>query len=66
MTRKKTNETANKPTQTQPVYAFLTQNRCPRCKSTDTVARSTQGKWQYRECQVAVCRTKYHVEGKSI
>ena len=56
----------NKPIQVQPTYAFPTRSRCPRCESTDTIALSTQDKWQYRKCQVPVCRKRYTVEGKPI
>ena len=47
-------------------YAFLTLSRCPRCKTTDTVATSTQGKVQYRRCLRAVCRWTYTVMGTKV
>jgi hypothetical protein len=46
-----------------PVYAFPTRSRCPRCGSIDTVARSTQGRTQYRRCRVAICRGAFKVTG---
>lgn len=37
-------------------YAFKTVVRCPRCGTTDTVARSTKGRVQYRMCRRATCQ----------
>ena len=44
-------------------YAFPRANACPRCGATDTVARSTQGQVQYRQCTRAVCRSTFKVAG---
>jgi len=54
------------PKKAEPIYAFPTKSRCPRCKQTDTEATSTQGKWQYRRCTRAICRHAYQVEGTKI
>ena len=39
---------------------------CPRCRTTDTEAYSTDTKngRQYRRCQRAVCRWRYSVNGR--
>lgn len=47
-------------------YSFPTVSRCPRCRTTDTVATSTQGKIQYRRCLRAICRWTYQVIGKKV
>lgn len=47
-------------------YSFPTQSRCPRCRTTDTIATSTQGKIQYRRCLRAICRHTYTVIGMKI
>jgi len=47
-------------------YSFPTVSQCPRCRGTDTRARSTQGKVQYRICLAAVCRKRYAVIGTKI
>ncbi len=53
-----------------PVYDFSHGRRCPRCRQTDTVCRSTQGGIQYRKCLRALCRTvkdgNYTVVGKEV
>ncbi|MGA1979474.1 MAG: hypothetical protein ABSG99_02760 [Sedimentisphaerales bacterium] len=48
------------------VYSFPTRSRCPRCKTTDTIATETRGKIQRRQCQRAICRWKYIVYGTKI
>ena len=48
------------------VYSFPTRSRCPRCKTTDTIATHTEGKIQRRICQRAICRQKYVVFGTKI
>lgn len=48
----------------KPVYDFSHGRRCPRCQTTDTHCRSTQGGTQYRLCLRAVCKHKYAVVGK--
>lgn len=55
-------QTSSEPT----VYDFSHGKRCPRCKTTDTVARSTQGRVQYRRCLRAVCRKTYSVVGRPV
>lgn len=47
-------------------YAFPSKSKCPRCKSLDTVAVSTQKNIQYRLCRVAICRWKYTVLGEKV
>jgi hypothetical protein len=47
-------------------YSFPSKSRCPRCQTTDTQVRSTQGSVQYRVCLRAVCKHKYTVLGKAI
>jgi len=47
-------------------YAFPTKGRCPRCGVTDTIATSTQGDTQYRQCRRAVCRKTFAVKGNKI
>ena len=47
-------------------YSFPSKSRCPRCKSLDTVAVSTQENIQYRLCRVAICRWKYAVIGGKV
>lgn len=39
------------------------QTRCPRCGVYDSLATSTQGKRQYRQCQRPTCRHKFVVVG---
>jgi hypothetical protein len=53
-------------TEGKPVWDFAHGRRCPRCQSTDTEARSTQGGVQYRLCRRAVCRHTYSVVGRQI
>ena len=48
------------------VFGFLTKSRCPRCGSTNTRAYSTQGRVQYRQCMVAICRRRYVEYGKRV
>ena len=47
-------------------YAFATKARCPRCKSLNTRAYSTNGDVQYRECLMAVCRHRFVARGEKI
>jgi len=47
-------------------YAFPTVSRCPRCKTTDTVAYRTAKNIQYRRCLRAICRWSYSVRGKKV
>jgi len=47
-------------------YSFPTVSVCPRCLGTQTRARSTQGKVQYRICLAPVCRHRYHVIGTKV
>jgi len=49
-------------------WAFPTVSRCPRCGSTDTICRHTNNKLgrQYRQCQRAICRKNYTVDGKLV
>ncbi len=44
-------------------YAFKTVVRCPRCRSMDTKATSTQKSLQYRRCQAPICRHLFNVVG---
>lgn len=48
------------------VFGFLTKSRCPRCGSTNTRAYSTQGRVQYRQCQIPICRRKYVQYGQKV
>ena len=47
-------------------YAFPSKSRCPRCGVLNTVAYTTRGPIQYRQCQRAVCRRKYSVTGTPV
>ena len=47
-------------------FSFPTKVRCPRCKSLQTRAYSTNENTQYRECLVAVCRWRFSVRGKPV
>ena len=47
-------------------YAFPTVSRCPRCGSTQTHCRSTQGKVQYRICNHPICRKTFTIIGRRI
>jgi len=40
--------------------------RCPRCNGLNTIAVSTQGRIQYRQCRAVICRHKYAVRGKKV
>lgn len=51
------------PIEAKPVYDFSHGRRCPRCQTTDTLCRSTQGGIQYRKCLRAVCKHNYSVVG---
>jgi len=57
---------AAKPKQRRRRYGFLTVSRCPRCGSTHTRAYSTQGRVQYRQCLVPICRKRYTVFGTKV
>jgi hypothetical protein len=59
-------ETGNGARPSEPQYAFPTKGRCPRCQTTDNVAESTQGKWQYRRCRRATCQRKFRIEGTPV
>ena len=55
--------------ESRPVYDFTHGKRCPACKGTDTIATSTQGDVQYRQCRKVGCRNyhkNYPVVGKEI
>jgi hypothetical protein len=47
-------------------YSFPTKSVCPRCRSLQTKAVSTQGKVQYRQCQMPVCHWNYTVLGEKL
>ena len=47
-------------------FSFPTRVRCPRCRSLQTRATSTQGQIQYRECQMPVCRKRFSVRGEPV
>lgn len=47
-------------------WSFPSKSRCPRCGATDTIALSTQGNKQYRQCSRGVCRKHYSVTGNEI
>lgn len=49
--------------QPQQTWAFPSRSRCPRCGSIQTKAYRVEGGVQYRECQNAVCRRRYRVDG---
>ena len=40
--------------------------RCPRCRSTDIDVLRTEGGFEYRQCQRAVCKTAFHVTAASL
>ena len=40
-------------------WAFARKVKCPRCGSGNTQATSTQGRVQYRQCMMAVCRYRF-------
>lgn len=61
-----TPETSPEVPETRDQYAFPKVNPCPRCHATDTVATSTQGKVQYRQCTRAICRDNFKVIGQKI
>lgn len=50
----------------EPVYAFPSRSRCPRCKSINTVAHGKHGGTQYRVCQQPICRKRYSVAGSAV
>ena len=52
----------------QKKYSFPTVSKCPRCGTTETKATHTDGKngRQYRQCQRAICRKNYTVEGEIV
>jgi Zn ribbon nucleic-acid-binding protein len=57
------------PPTAKPVYDFAHGKRCPTCKGTDTIATSTQGDVQYRQCRRVGCRSyrkNYTVVGKEV
>jgi hypothetical protein len=47
-------------------YSFGTVSKCPRCGSTNTIATSTVGQYQYRVCRQPACRWRYKVFGTKI
>ena len=47
-------------------YVFPTPSKCPRCKTIDTEAYSTNGNIQYRRCRRAVCRHRYSIFGTPV
>lgn len=49
-----------------PVYAFATKSRCPRCGTLGTGRYSSKGDTQYRKCGNAVCRHRYKQRGKAV
>ncbi len=55
-----------RPADGEPVYAFPTKSRCPRCNSDDTERTSQAEGTQYRRCRNPVCRTPYKVPGEPI
>jgi len=52
----------------QKKWAFPTVSKCPRCGTTETKATHTDGKngRQYRQCQRAICRKNYSIEGELV
>lgn len=52
--------------QPEQAWAFPTKSRCPRCGSIQTKAYRVEGGVQYRECQSAVCRKRYRVDGEAV
>ena len=48
---------------TEPVYAFPTKAKCPRCGSANTTRYASRGDTQYRECRVPTCRKHFTVKG---
>lgn len=68
MGRKNKNTDASPPDKAR--YDFSHGLRCPRCKTLDTLARSTQGNIQYRRCLRATCQSNnrgaYTVVGKPL
>lgn len=49
-------------------WSFPTVSRCPRCGSTNTICRRTDGQngVQYRKCRMAVCHYNFSVQGKKV
>ena len=62
----KTTESVEAAEKEEVKYAFPSKSRCPRCGVLDTVAYTTRGPIQYRQCQRAVCRRKYSVTGTPV
>lgn len=58
-----TKDTSNKKRKKE--WSFPTVSKCPRCGTTDTICKRTDIKmgWQYRQCQRAICRHRYRVQG---
>jgi hypothetical protein len=61
-------EKPEKPKNRERKWSFGTVSKCPRCGTTDTICRRTDNKIgrQYRQCQRAICRWKYSVQGKKV
>lgn len=47
-------------------FSFPTVSPCPRCHGTQTRARSTQGRIQYRVCQAPICQYRFSIQGSRI
>lgn len=56
----------SKENEDKPQYSFPTVVACPRCHGTQTRARSTQGRIQYRICLAPICRHRYAEKGTLI
>ncbi len=48
------------------IYSFPSKSACPRCRTLNTQAVSTQGNTQYRKCGNAVCRWTYKEIGSPV
>ena len=49
-------------------WAFPSKSRCPRCKTINTVAYSTDSEngVQYRKCLNSICRHRYKALGTNV
>lgn len=65
-TKTKKKKTTKKAKEKGIQYAFPKENPCPRCHAMDTIATSTQGRVQYRQCTRAICRHNFKTVGKKI